>query len=127
MTDYTNPTERIAIAVEELAEEQRRQTEVLEQIAAALRDEDHEGSAEPRYEGTIDSRDDFDPPMRCPACIGRVDTYLETGEIVLSKSDVEAMADIGITKPGRYKTLSLGWRCTDVPEHNSQTIRATVA
>lgn len=128
MADYTSPTERIAIAVEKIADEQRRQTEVLERIAAEFRDEDDEKAAEARYEGTIDTREDVAAPARCPACASLVEYYVETGETVLSKSDADAMAEIGITKPGRYKTLSLGWRCHKYPaEHNSQTIRATVA
>lgn len=50
MTDYTNPTERIAIAVEKLAEEQRRQTEVLERIAAGLEDREEEDDRD-RFSG----------------------------------------------------------------------------
>lgn len=122
MTEYTNPTERIAIAVEKLAEEQQRQTVVLERIAAGLQDEDDlDAKSAQRYEGNIDFRDDDDAeiPEACPVCGGRIESGVETGEDVIlhGPSDMKWAAMIGITKPGRYRTIRKKWWCVAVPGH----------
>lgn len=53
MTEYASPAERIAIALEKLAEGQRRQTEVLERIAAGLDDEE-DNTAHTRWQHSPD-------------------------------------------------------------------------
>lgn len=113
---YTNPTERIAVAVEKLAEEQRRQTEVLERIAAALEDEDSDEAEESErtFEGLIDYRQETreNIPEKCRVCGGEVQRTMVSGEIdVRTSDDIKSMGVPGLAKPGRYRTIWWEWRC----------------